>query len=67
MGAGSGSDKRVGMENTISASYAEQMIVLKPLRTVGIINQWPKNIKWSFEHIIPTTLNENKAGSKTIS
>ena len=65
MGAGSGSDKRVGMDNTISASYAEQMIVLKPLRTVGIINGWPSNLKWTFEHIVPTTLNENKSGIKT--
>ena len=64
MGAGSGSDKRVGMDNTISASYAEQMIVLKPLRTVGIINGWPSNLKWTFEHIVPTTLNENKSGTK---
>jgi hypothetical protein len=66
MGAGSGSDKRVGMDNTISASYAEQMIVLKPLRTVGIVNGWPSNVKWTFEHIVPTTLNENKSGTKTV-
>lgn len=66
MGAGSGSDKRVGMDNTISASYAEQMIVLKPLKTVGIINGWPSNIKWTFEHIVPTSLNENKLGIKTV-
>lgn len=66
MGAGSGSDKRVGMDNTISASYAEQMIVLKPLKTVGIINNWPANVKWSFEHTVPTTLNENKSGIKTV-
>lgn len=66
MGAGSGSDKRVGMDNTISASYAEQMIVLKPLRTIGIINGWPSNVKWSFEYIVPTTLNENKSGTKTV-
>jgi hypothetical protein len=67
MGAGSGSDKRVGMANTISASYAEQMIVLKPLRTIGIINQWPDNVKWTFEHIVPTTLNENKSGTNIVS
>lgn len=67
MGAGSGSDKRVGMDNTISASYAEQMIILKPLRTIGIINNWPRNLKWTFEHIIPTSLNENKSGTKTVS
>jgi hypothetical protein len=66
MGAGSGSDKRVGMDNTISASYAEQMIVLKPLRTVGIVNQWPSNVKWTFEHIVPTTLNEDKSGTKIV-
>lgn len=66
MGAGSGSDKRVGMDNTISASYAEQMIVLKPLRTVGIINGWPNNVKWTFEHLVPTSLNENKSGIKTV-
>lgn len=64
MGAGSGSDKRVGMDNTIAASYAEQMIVLKPLRTVGIINQWPADVKWTFEYEVPTTLNENKSGTK---
>lgn len=67
MGAGSGSDKRVGMNNTIAASFAEQMIVLKPLKTVGIINQWPTNVKWTFEYEVPTTLNENKSGTKTIS
>ena len=66
MGAGSGSDKRVGMNNTISSSYAEQMIVLKPLKTVGIINQWPSNVKWTFEYEVPTTLNENKSGTKII-
>jgi hypothetical protein len=67
MGAGSGSDKRVGMDNTIAASYAEQMIVLKPLKVVGMVNGWPKNLKWTFEYEVPTTLNENKSGTKIVS
>lgn len=66
MGAGSGSDKRVGMSNTISSSYAEQMIVLKFLKVVGIVNNWPRNLKWAFRYELPVTLNENKSGTQII-
>jgi hypothetical protein len=66
MGAGSGSNKRVGMDNAIASSYAKQMVVLRPLWLVGRANGWPANLKWTFEHEIPTSLNENKDGVKIV-
>lgn len=65
MGAGSGSDKRVGFENMINTSYLEQMIVLEPLELVKKINEWPRNLQFFFLHDIPTSLNENKKGVKS--
>lgn len=67
MGAGSGSNKRVGMDNAIASSYAKQMVVLRPLWLVGRANGWPSNLKWTFEHEVPTSLNENKDGVKIVS
>jgi hypothetical protein len=65
MGAGSGSDKRVGFTNTLNMTYAEQMIILEPLEIVKMYNYWDANIRFMFEHEIPTTLNENKNGVKS--
>jgi hypothetical protein len=65
MGAGSGSDKRVGFTNTLNMTYAEQMIILEPLEIVKMYNDWDPNIRFMFEHEIPTTLNENKNGVKS--
>lgn len=62
MGAGSGSDKRTAFQNAISMSKAEQLVVLDFLYVIGKVNQWPKGLKWGFQHEIPTTLNENKSG-----
>lgn len=65
LGAGSGSDKRVGFENQVNLSYASVFHVVEPLRMVGKFNKWPANIKWGFMRDIPTSLNENKSGSKS--
>jgi len=65
MGSGSGSDKRTAFTNTISMSHAEQMIIMEPLELVKTINGWDPNIRFVFEHDIPTTLNENKDGVKS--
>lgn len=62
MGAGSGSDKRVGFTNTLNLTYAEQMIILEPLKIVQRYNGWDPAIRFQFAHEIPTTLNENKNG-----
>jgi len=64
MGAGSGSDKRVGFDNSISMTHAEQLYVLEPLYVVKRFNNWPINLKFAFQHEITTTLNENKNGVK---
>lgn len=66
MGAGSGSDKRTSFQNAISMSPAEQLVVLDFLYLIGKINGWPKNIRWGFQHDMPTTLNENKSGTEQI-
>jgi len=66
MGAGSGSDKRTSFQNAISMSPAEQLIVLDFLYVIGKVNGWPANLKWGFQHEVPTTLNENKSGTTEI-
>lgn len=66
MGAGSGSDKRVGADNTIAASHAEQQIHFEKLKLVGLWNGWPK-VKWIFAHQQATTLDVNPTGTtKTV-
>lgn len=65
MGAGSGSDKRVGFSNMVTMSYMEQYVILDPLRRVQVINGWDPNLRFVFIHDIPTTLNENKSGVKS--
>jgi hypothetical protein len=64
MGGGSGSDKRVGFTNSVTLSHAAQRIILNPLYLVAWYNGWGDNIRFWFEHDIPTTLNENKNGVK---
>jgi hypothetical protein len=65
MGAGSGSDKRTGFENQVNTSFLDVLVVTEPLRLVAHYNDWPTNLKFGFIHEIPTSLNENKSGSKT--
>lgn len=65
LGAGSGSDKRVGYTNTVNTTSAEELFIFEPLRVIGMLNNWDPTIKWTFEHDIPTTLNENKSGTKS--
>lgn len=65
MGAGSGSDKRTAFVNQISVSFSDIEVITYPLRVVQAFNGWDPSVKWSFMHVIPTTLNENKSGSKT--
>lgn len=65
MGAGSGSDKRVGFQNTIAMSYADALIITEPLRIVQNYNGWDPEIKFGFLYDQPTTLNENPEGVET--
>ena len=62
MGAGSGSDKRVGFTNTIAMSYADQLVITRPLYIIKAVNGWDKDVKFGFYHDIPTTLNQNTNG-----
>lgn len=62
MGGGSGSDKRVGFTNSVTLSHAAQRIILNPMYIVAWYNNWGPNIRFWFEHDIPTSLNENKKG-----
>lgn len=66
MGAGSGSDKRTAFTNSISLTPADLVYILKPLYIVARINKWASNLVFTIEYEVPTTLNENKAGSKTV-
>lgn len=63
MGAGSGSDKRTAFQNAVSMTPAEQIVVLDFLYVIGKVNQWPSDLRWGFQHQVPTTLNENKSGT----
>jgi len=65
MGAGSGSDKRVGFENQVNSSQLYIDAIVEIMYLVGWYNGWPINLKWGFKHEIPTTLNEDKEGTKT--
>ena len=65
MGAGSGSDKRVGFQNTVAMSYADLYVVTAPLRLIGKYNGWDPDIQWGFWHDVPTTLNESASGSQS--
>lgn len=65
MGAGSGSDKRVGFQNSIAMSHASMHIITEPMRIVQMFNNWDKDIKWGFWHDLPTTLNEDSSGTTT--
>jgi hypothetical protein len=65
LGAGSGSDKRVGFDNQINASYADILMVVEPLYFVGKYNGWPSNLKWGFLHDVATTLNQNSTGTES--
>jgi hypothetical protein len=64
-GAGSGSDKRVGFENSVNTSYWYSEAITEPLNLVAWFNGWDQNLKFGFIHDIPTSLNENKSGTKT--
>ena len=65
MGAGSGSDKRIGFQNTVAMSYADLYVVTAPLRLIGKYNSWDPDIQWGFWHDVPTTLNESPTGSQS--
>ena len=64
LGAGSGSDKRTGFQNSVSLSYSEQEIIFETLYLISRFNGWPSNIKWAFSHVMPTTLDENPTGNQ---
>lgn len=64
LGAGSGSDKRTGFQNSVSLSYSEQEIIFETMYLVSQFNGWPSNIKWAFSHVMPTTLDENPTGKQ---
>lgn len=62
MGAGSGSDKRIGFTNMVSLSYMDQIVITEPLKLVQKINGWDPDVKFAFVHDLPTTLNETSSG-----
>lgn len=64
LGAGSGSDKRTGMINSIALTKAEQKVIFEPLYIIKKFNKWPDNIHFAFSHQVPTTLDENPTGSE---
>lgn len=64
LGAGSGSDKRVGLQNSINLSFSEQQIIFEPLYLVAKINGWPDGLKFAFAHEVSTTLDKNPTGSE---
>ena len=66
MGAGSGSDKRVAFLNGISMSHAEELIILDFMYFIKRVNKWPNNVKFCFQHEIPTTLDKNNNGVETM-
>ena len=65
MGAGSGSDKRIGFQNTVALTKAEQEVLFEPLYLIRDFNGWDKDIKFSFKHQTPTTLDVNPTGNNT--
>jgi hypothetical protein len=66
MGAGSGSDKRVAFSNQVSVSFSDIEVITHPLRVVQMYNQWDPEVKWTFMHQVPTSLNEDKSGTKVV-
>lgn len=67
IGAGSGSDKRVGDTNTYNLFQPEEYLIFEPLRIVRDINGWDKNIHFTFLRNQPTRLDQNPTGSETTS
>lgn len=65
MGAGSGSDKRVGFHNAIAMSYAEVLVITEPMQIAQIYNDWDPAIKFGFWHDLPTTLNQDASGQES--
>lgn len=65
MGAGSGSDKRVGFQNSIAMSYADSLIITEPLRIAQYYNGWDPSIKFGFLYDLPVPLNESPTGTET--
>jgi hypothetical protein len=64
LGAGSGSDKRVGFNNQVILTHAEQRILFQPLYTIARFNEWDSNIKFAFAHEMSTKLDENPTGTQ---
>lgn len=64
LGAGSGSDKRVGLTNSITLSKAEEEIIFEPLYLIRDYNGWPEDLEFKFAHTVPTTLDKNPTGEQ---
>lgn len=62
MGAGSGSDKRVSRINSIGINSSLEKVIFEPLEIIRDFNQWPEDIKFTFTHALPTTLDRNPQG-----
>lgn len=67
IGAGSGSDKRVGADNTYSLLQAEEQLVMEPLRIIRDFNGWGSDIHFTFLRSRATRLDENKDGTQIVS
>lgn len=65
LGAGSGSDKRQGFNNSVSLTKAEQTILFQPLRIIAKFNGWDPKIKFAFKHEQMETLDVNPTGKST--
>lgn len=61
IGAGSGSDKRVGQDNTYEQLQMIEAIILEPLDYIARINGWG-DVKFTFVRAQPETLNANPTG-----
>lgn len=64
MGAGSGSDKREGFNNSILLSQAEAKILFEPLYTVRDYNGWGSDVEFGFIHQLSTTKDQEKSGKE---
>lgn len=64
LGAGSGSDKRVGIVNMITLNTIEQNIILEDLDLISEFNRW--DVEWCFKHNIPTRLDQNPEGQEMV-
>jgi len=61
IGAGSGSDKRVGQDNTYEQLQMIEAIILEPLNYIAQVNGWG-DVNFTFVRAQPETLNANPTG-----